>query len=401
MQLLEGGIALDSALSFLQGAGLSKKARAFAALGLEFVRSGRPLSQALASLSRGPKNAAFCTLLLAGEEGGFLTLSLQKACQLLSRELKLQRSANTQLAYPLFLATLCFAVAGFFLGVIAPTLEPLFAGQTGASSALFTLSQGFRQWGFTSLICLTAISAAFVLLAQTTAGRNWIRKMIQHAPVVSSIARERAFLWLFQTLALLAQARIDLSRALALICEMAEGNVAKPSDANVTKPSDANVAKPSEGNTAKLTKGDTSKFAQSTANEFAQSTANEFAQSTANEFAQSTANEFAQSNANECEWRSLLREVNEGAFLSDAFAKQPGATKLAVDLLRLGEMTGDLINALERVACFYELRHFRRLERCARYLQPALLLVVGALVACMAWLVLEPLTAIHLLAVPN
>lgn len=329
VQLLEGGIALETALRFLQGAQLSQKARVFVALALEHMRSGKPFSQALTIVDGGPKNAALSTLILAGEEGGFLTLSLQKACQLLSKELKLRSSASAQLAYPLFLATLCSALAGFFLVVIAPMLEPLFAGQAGASSALFALSRGLRQWGLTSFMCSAAITAVLALAWKTRAGCELIRKSTRRVPVLSSIARERALLWLFQTLALLVQARIDLPRALALICELAGGNVY------------------------------------------------------------------------EREWRSLQALVSQGALLSDVLARQRGVAKLAVDLLALGELTGDLTGALERVARFYEHRHFKRLERCARYLQPALLLLVSVLVAFMTWLVLEPLTAIHQLTLAN
>jgi len=91
--------------------------------------------------------------------------------------------------------------------------------------------------------------------------------------------------------------------------------------------------------------------------------------------------------------REILRE---GGNLSDAF-RQPYVPHLAIQLIAVGEQSGQLDRMLLRVAKQYEQEISRNLKRMLTIVEPALMLVMAVLVGLMAVAILLPIVEMNTL----
>jgi general secretion pathway protein F len=92
---------------------------------------------------------------------------------------------------------------------------------------------------------------------------------------------------------------------------------------------------------------------------------------------------------------AAIREVNlrikQGERLSDALGAQPVVPRLAVQLIKVGEESGALASMLLRLADMFAQDVEITLRRLVSFIEPALIVLIGLLVAT---IVLSLLTAI-------
>ncbi|MCZ6887635.1 MAG: type II secretion system F family protein [Gammaproteobacteria bacterium] len=72
--------------------------------------------------------------------------------------------------------------------------------------------------------------------------------------------------------------------------------------------------------------------------------------------------------------------VNEGGKVADGFATAPFIPDLAKQMIRTAEDSGNLALVCERMADFYERALKKRLDRLAKIIEPAMLLIMGVVV---------------------
>ena len=75
-----------------------------------------------------------------------------------------------------------------------------------------------------------------------------------------------------------------------------------------------------------------------------------------------------------------VQEIREGSTLATALDRPRVLPKLAIEMLSVGEETGSLDSMLQDIAEFYEADLDTRLAQLTTWIEPALLLVMGALV---------------------
>jgi general secretion pathway protein F len=85
------------------------------------------------------------------------------------------------------------------------------------------------------------------------------------------------------------------------------------------------------------------------------------------------------------------REVREGQPVSRAFARQGLTTQVSLRLLGVGEQTGRMPQMVERSARFYEDEMARWIDWFTRLFEPALMVLVGALVGLIVVLLYLPI----------
>ncbi len=85
------------------------------------------------------------------------------------------------------------------------------------------------------------------------------------------------------------------------------------------------------------------------------------------------------------------REVREGQPVSRAFARQGLTTQVSLRLLGVGEQTGRMPQMVERSARFYEDELARWIDWFTRLFEPALMILVGALVGLIVVLLYLPI----------
>lgn len=87
----------------------------------------------------------------------------------------------------------------------------------------------------------------------------------------------------------------------------------------------------------------------------------------------------------------VAADVRQGMKLCAALAPSGLVPAYALQILRVGEESGDLARAFDRVASVYELRLDRGLARAMAVVAPAILLTVSALIA---WVIISVVTAL-------
>ncbi|WP_112664635.1 type II secretion system F family protein [Microvirga flavescens] len=90
--------------------------------------------------------------------------------------------------------------------------------------------------------------------------------------------------------------------------------------------------------------------------------------------------------------------VVSGAAIADAIAASVVFSEDAIGLIRVGERTGRLAEALERMASFYEARATRKLKALTAMLTPVMTIVFGALAGVIVYAMLSTILGINELA---
>lgn len=85
------------------------------------------------------------------------------------------------------------------------------------------------------------------------------------------------------------------------------------------------------------------------------------------------------------------RAISEGRAVSDCFAAEQLATEVGARLLVVGERSGNLDEALERIAGFYDDEIARSVEWFSRLFEPALMLGIGLLIGGIVILMYMPI----------
>lgn len=86
---------------------------------------------------------------------------------------------------------------------------------------------------------------------------------------------------------------------------------------------------------------------------------------------------------------SLSRAVDEGVPLSRALERSGEFPPLLVDMVAVGEQTGDLSGALNRAATRFRREMDRRIERLTAFVQPAVILLMAAMTGIMAYIMVS------------
>lgn len=123
--LLAAGQPLDRALGILLELPDSPEARKLVERVREVVRGGLPLSAALEQ-QHGVFSRLYVNLVRAGEAGGQLHDSLQRLAEYLERSRELRGRVINALIYPVILVVLVLASSAFLMAVVVPQFKALF-----------------------------------------------------------------------------------------------------------------------------------------------------------------------------------------------------------------------------------------------------------------------------------
>jgi type IV pilus assembly protein PilC len=94
----------------------------------------------------------------------------------------------------------------------------------------------------------------------------------------------------------------------------------------------------------------------------------------------------------------VARQVREGGSLAPALAERQIFPHVAIEMVEVGESTGALAEMLNSVADFYDEENATRLERFSNLVQPALLVVMGVVIAGLLMSLYMPLFQLSSLA---
>jgi len=159
-------------------------------------------------------------LTLAGEVGGDIAGSLERAADLLERGYQLRRQIVSSITYPALVAAIAVLLLGFLIvGVVpelASTLRTLGSGLPWATRALLAIAGGLRDLRIDALAILAAFGAcaAFAAAARTTAGAETLDRVALRAPIFGAIVRRGETACCARTLSALIASGVPLRNAL-------------------------------------------------------------------------------------------------------------------------------------------------------------------------------------------
>lgn len=188
--LIEAELPLEEALSLI--ASLDGDAREKTVVNglLDRLRSGEPLSAAMAALGCFPADQV--ALVKAGEAGGSLGVALVRLAAALERSHALRERVRSALIYPAILAAAAVGSVVLMMTVVVPAFEPMFAdaGRTPppATRFLLDLAAAMRVWTAPGLALLGALWLLFARVRRLPAAAARLDGWLLRLPVVGELA---------------------------------------------------------------------------------------------------------------------------------------------------------------------------------------------------------------------
>ncbi|MHB2165345.1 type II secretion system F family protein [Alsobacter sp. R-9] len=216
--LVDAGLPVDRSLRVLSGDAASPARRAAAQALLKDVLAGRSLADAAAARD-GAVPADVVAVIRAGEASGRLGPVMLDLADLLERREETRARTRSALAYPLFVLLVAGIAIAVIVGVLVPSIAPIFEDGGRAMPPVIAALVAVREHASAILSVLGGLVVLAVVL--TVAGRRseglqrGLHRNLLRLPLLGDLLRLRDGGRFLQTLATLVAARVPLVPALA------------------------------------------------------------------------------------------------------------------------------------------------------------------------------------------
>jgi type IV pilus assembly protein PilC len=225
--LLEAGVPIDTSLSIIAAGNANPKMSGLVTDIETRVRSGTPLSQALAAH---PKyfEPLFINLVRAGEVSGRLSGLLAKVATYKEKVEYIKGKVKKAMIYPISVIVVAILVIIILLVKVIPVFQKLFQG-AGESLPAYTqmvinLSESLRTYGPIYLVVAGLLATAtYAIYKRSVAMQYAVDGLVLRIPVVGAILRKSILARFNRTLATLYDSGISLVEGLSTIAD-AVGN---------------------------------------------------------------------------------------------------------------------------------------------------------------------------------
>jgi general secretion pathway protein F len=215
--LVASGLPLERALTALVDESEDARQRAVVAALRTDVNAGSALAPALA---RHPREfpPVYVSVVSAGEASGRLGLVLQRLADDLDEAQQLRAKLLGAALYPAIVTLISLLIVGFLVSYVVPQVASVFMGSQRRlpwiTTALLTLSDGVRHWGWLGLLALAALGVGLHLALKRAALRQRFDAAWLKLPLAGRLSRHYNAARFAGTLAMLVAAGVPILKAL-------------------------------------------------------------------------------------------------------------------------------------------------------------------------------------------
>lgn len=186
--MLTAGIPVTQALDMIQSKADSKKAKKVFANVYEEVQKGNSLSHAM-QLQEGLFPSLLVNMVMAGEAGGTLDISVARMADHFDKEHKLNNKVKGAMTYPIILLVVALLVVLILVTFVLPTITQMFDENTMPWTTKILLAfSGFviHQWWVIVLFVIGTVMLIRYLLRMPSF-RLWFDKLILFMPIIGKL----------------------------------------------------------------------------------------------------------------------------------------------------------------------------------------------------------------------
>ena len=161
-------------------------------------------------------------LIAIGDQSGTLDRMLGEAASHVERMIDIKRDIRTALIYPAFVFATIFAVAGFWIYYVVPSMAELFkqlnAKLPAVTQALVGFSNTLVNHGWIVLIIAIFIGlAVYLLLRHVPAAHRLLHEILHKLPVARVLMTSSGMAYITEHLAILVRAGLDFVTCLNIL----------------------------------------------------------------------------------------------------------------------------------------------------------------------------------------
>lgn len=186
--MLTAGIPVTQALDMIQSKADSKKSKKVFSNVYEEVQKGNSLSHAM-QLQEGLFPSLLVNMVMAGEAGGTLDISVSRMADHFDKEHKLNNKVKGAMTYPIILLVVAVAVVLILVTFVLPTITQMFDEKTMPWTTKILL--GFsafviHQWWVIIIVVIGSVLLTRYLLRMPSF-RLWFDKFILFMPIIGKL----------------------------------------------------------------------------------------------------------------------------------------------------------------------------------------------------------------------
>ena len=189
--MLRAGLALDNALRVLIDMSHKPSVSALMQEILEAVKSGTPLSRALAA-HPALFGDFYVNMVRSGEVSGQMSAVLDRLVEHMERQRALRDSIISATIYPAILLSVAVLSLIAMLGFVVPQFEKLFTDMGDAlpmpTRLVMALGQAFTHYGWAMAVGAAAVIVLVVRWIQSPRGQQWWQQRLLRLPVLGPLA---------------------------------------------------------------------------------------------------------------------------------------------------------------------------------------------------------------------
>ena len=188
------------------------------------VEAGRSLSGSFTDRGERILPPTFIETIRAGEESGSLDKAFASMSRHFDKQSKISAKVRGAMIYPIFVMIIAVAVVAVLMIKVVPTFTATFADLgaelPGMTKALITISNFFRDHTLKLVAIFITLFLLFKLYGNTEDGRINLAKLELKLPVLGNIARLNAASQYSNTMAMMLEAGLPLSKSISVTAKV-------------------------------------------------------------------------------------------------------------------------------------------------------------------------------------